>query len=106
MSRYSNTLFDQPERLDSENRRRIYDSLIDPNIPNSQLDVYVRTVFGDRLDSLAFQYYSDTTLWWIIAAANPGLRKDSVFLEPNLQLRIPTDAVRVLQLIESQNNSR
>jgi len=106
MSRYSNTLFDQPERLDSENRRRIYDSLIDPNIPNSQLDVYVRTVFGDRLDSLAFQYYSDTTLWWIIAAANPGLRKDSLFLEPNLQLRIPADPDSIIQLLQTTNQSR
>jgi phage tail protein X len=106
MSRYDNTVYTVSERFDETSRRRIYDSVIDPTIPYLETDVYVRTTFGDRLDSLAFQYYSDTTLWWIIAAANPGLRKDSVFLEPNLQLRIPTDAVRVLQLIESQNNSR
>lgn len=106
MSRYDNIVYTVSERFDTDSKRRIYDSLIDPSIPYLDTDVYVRTVFGDRLDSLAFEYYSDATLWWVIVAANPGLRKDSVFLEPNLQLRIPIDAVRVLQLLDSQNKSR
>lgn len=106
MSRYSNTVFDQPERLDVDNKRRVYDSLFDPTIPPNELDVYVRTVFGDRLDSLAFEYYSDSTLWWIIAAANPGLRKDSLFLDPNLQLRIPANPDEIIQLLQVTNQSR
>lgn len=30
-------------------------------------------VEGDRLDSLAHNYYGDPRLWWVIAQANPGL---------------------------------
>ena len=28
---------------------------------------------GDRIDTLAYQYYSDATLWWRIADANPAI---------------------------------
>lgn len=28
---------------------------------------------GERMDSIAYQYYADATLWWRIADANPEL---------------------------------
>ena len=28
---------------------------------------------GDRIDSLAYQFYTDATLWWRIAQANPEI---------------------------------
>ena len=28
---------------------------------------------GERVDSLAYQYYTDATLWWRIADANPEI---------------------------------
>ena len=41
-----------------------------PNIPLSENDIYVITTIGDRLDSLAYSYYRDSDLWWVISAAN------------------------------------
>ena len=106
MGRYTNVLFTKKEELDSINKRRYYNSLIDPTINLSVNDIYVITTIGDRLDKLAWEYYSDTSLWFIIAAANTELRKDSLYLEPGTQLRIPFDAQAVLSLYQAQNNNR
>ena len=106
MERYNNFIFSQKSNIDTDNNRRFYYSLIDPTIERQQNDIYVVCTIGDRLDLLAFQYYSDATLWWIISAANPELRKDSLYLEPGTQVRIPRDYQRVLTLFEEQNLSR
>jgi len=46
-------------------------------------------VTGDRADSIAYQYYTDPTLWWRIADANPEiLWWDD--LAPGTVLRIPS----------------
>ena len=106
MERYNNFTFTQPSTLDVENARRVYNTLIDPTIDRLQDDIYVICAIGDRLDLLAFKYYSDSTLWWIISAANPELRKDIMHLEPGTQLRIPRDYKRVLTLFQQQNLAR
>ena len=48
----------------------VYMPSILPDIPDSSADIYVATETGDRLDSLAYAFYKDSNLWWIIAAAN------------------------------------
>ena len=106
MGRYTNAYYTRNVNLDVDNKRRYYDALIDPVIPRRNDDIYVITTIGDRLDQLAWEYYSDSTLWFIIAAANSDLRKDSLYLEPGTQLRIPADAQAVLSLYQSQNTSR
>ena len=77
-----------------------------PNIPLSESDVYVITTVGDRLDNLAYSYYRDTTLWWIIAAANNNATKGALYPEPGTQLRIPTDANFVINLFNQFNQAR
>ena len=58
--------------------KRYYYPLRYPNIPLSSNDVYIITTIGDRLDSLANQFYNDVRLWWVIATANPHIvRRDS-----------------------------
>ena len=106
MGRYNNYLFAQKAKLDSNNKRRYYDSLLDPTIPLSYDDIYVVTTIGDRLDLLAWKYYTNAELWWIISAANPELRKDSLYLDPGIQLRIPAEYNTVLNLLKEQNTSR
>ena len=93
-------------KLDTTNNRRMLETIIDPDIPKSYSDSYIVTVFGDRLDLLAYKYLGDATYWWMIAAANPELRKDSVYLEPGIQIRIPSDSNKVITLIAEQNSSR
>ena len=104
MSRFVNNLYTRPVQLDVENKRRYYNSLLDPFIPKQQDDIYVITTIGDRLDLLSYQYYNDSELWFIIAAANTDLRKDSLYLEPGLQLRIPRNSQYVLSLYQTENN--
>ena len=77
-----------------------------PDIPLSETDEYVITTVGDRLDSLAYSYYLDSTLWWIIAAANNNITKGALYPEPGTQLRIPTDINSVLNLYDQFNKAR
>jgi len=77
-----------------------------PNIPLAESDVYVITTVGDRLDNLAYSYYRDTTLWWIIAAANNNATKGALYPEPGTQLRIPTDVNFVINLFNQFNQAR
>lgn len=60
-----------------------------PDIPLDITDIYVITQEGDRLDLLAQQFYNDSTLWFIISRANSNIKKNSIVLEPGVQLRIP-----------------
>jgi len=89
--------------LDSANKRRFYRALLDINIEKSVDDTYIVVSFGERLDSLAWKYYGNVDLWWIIAAANPELRKDSLYLDPGVQVRIPAEYRDVLQAYQKFN---
>lgn len=81
---------------------RYYPNVRYPEIPETDEDIYVIATVGDRYDRLAQQYYSDSSLWWIIASAN---NYDSATLvpQPGLQLRIPANIGKVLELFEEVN---
>jgi len=66
MNRYSKL-----ENLKTLEGRRYIKNAIYPDIPVSADDTYVIATIGDRYDTLAFQFYKDVSLWWIIATANP-----------------------------------
>ena len=75
-----------------------------PEIPLSSDDIYVITNFGDRLDLMANQFYGDSTLYWILATANPDeVNFGSLFLTEGTQLRIPTDINEILRSYEFKN---
>ena len=76
-----------------------------PDIPLSNEDNYVITVLGDRLDLLAFDFYGDTSFWWVIASAN-ALPGDSLYLEPGMQLRIPVDLSGIINEYKLVNATR
>ena len=86
--------------------KQVYRSKIYPNIPLRDGDVYIITETGDRLDTLAYQYFKGQTLWWIIAAANNNATNGFLFPVPGTQLRIPTDLNEVLELVEKFNQAR
>lgn len=71
----------------------VYTSILYPTIPTSDDDIYIITKETDRLDMLAYRYYSDTTMWWVIAQAN-NIR-GTFNIEPNQQIRIPMDLTAV-----------
>lgn len=77
-----------------------------PNVPLSKDDIYVITTVGDRLDSFAFAYYGDSTLWWIISMANNNITKGALYPAPGTQLRIPTDIGQIMNLYQKFNQRR
>ena len=84
--------------------REVYRPKIYPTIPLSDDDLYVATETGDRLDILAYQFYQDSSYWWIISAANPDLPKDSLYPPLGYQLRIPVfdaDIIRSLDILNA-----
>ena len=91
MYRYQNI---QIVKTDSTSDR-YYVNNIYPEIPYSENDSYVITVLGDRLDTLAFNFYGDTSLYWVIATAN-ALPGDSIYLDPGSQLRIPSNMMGII----------
>jgi len=74
-----------------------------PEIPDSDSDIYIVTNETDYLDTLAFKYYSDPTLWWIIALAN-NIGKGRMSVEGGLQLRIPTNVQNILSEYDRLNS--
>ena len=84
---------------------RYYSNNIYPDIPLSNNDSYIIAVLGDRLDLLAFDFYGDTSFWWVIASAN-SLPGDSLYVEPGMQFRIPIDLSSVINNYKIVNTIR
>ena len=96
MSRYSTT-----STIRDNNEKRRFASTIIPSLPLSPSDIYIKTTTVERLDNLAYRFYQDVSLWWIIAAAN-GLGKGSLMVPSNTALRIP-DKTNYQQILNSYN---
>ena len=101
----ANRYKDTSIRID-ENKNRYYTNTLYPEIPPSINDIYVLTQIGDRLDTLANNFYQDTSLWWIISKANPNkIRRDSLLLKPGIQIRIPNNIQVILNTFENLNKA-
>ena len=84
-------------------KKTVYGTTKYPEIPLRDSDIYVYTTIGDRYDILAQQYYKDSTMWWVIAAANPAQGFNSLALQPGQQIRIPTSTLEAEQLFNTLN---
>ena len=78
--------------IKDESGKRKRSTTIIPTIPVTENDTFIITLSAERLDKLANTFYSDSSLWWVIAAAN-GLGKGSLIVPANTKLRIPAQAV-------------
>jgi len=100
------TRYDNSNILRTSDGKPYYRGKQYPNIPLSASDLYVVTTIGDRLDYLAYTYYRDSELWWIIAAANNNATRGSLFPVPGTQLRIPANAATVINQFNKFNQAR
>tara|TARA_Y100000816_G_scaffold259636_1_gene215331 strand:+ start:256 stop:555 length:300 start_codon:yes stop_codon:yes gene_type:complete len=98
MNRYATT----PKKLDKSGIR-VYSTTYYPQIPIENSDKFVMSKVGDRIDSLAYKFYGDVTLWWIIAKAN-GI-KGKTALEPGIPLRIPGNITQIIENFINLNTS-
>ena len=95
------------EKIDTYTKNRHYVNVVYPSIPPTLDDIYIITRVGDRLDLLAHSYYGDEKLFWIISRANPDLvRRDSIYCDPGLQIRIPGNINKVINDFEGLNRVR
>ena len=85
------------------NNKLSYQTAHYPEVAPTAGDTYVITTIGDRYDILAQQYYKDSTLWWIIALANPTQAQDSYAIAPGQQIRIPGNPQQIVTAFNGLN---
>ena len=98
MARYRNTA------ISSKNNKNSFRTTIYNKVPKRDTDRYFIAQEGDRCDNLANRFYKDPDLWWIITIANPDkIRRDSFFIKPGTQIRIPIDLDSIMEDFEKVN---
>ena len=92
MSRYRNT-----KTVRDDDKILKYETTVYKKVPEANTDIYVITQSGDRLDSLANQFYGDAKLWWFIAHTN---NINTMNLETGVRLRISLDLEKAQGLLD------
>ncbi len=98
-SRYANS-----KTIKDKNGKRKLSTVILPVVPINDQDTYIITSGIERLDKLAYDFYDDATLWWIIAESN-SLPKGTLIIPANTRLRIPPKG-NIQDLISDENKQR
>ena len=98
MDRYTNIPIKK-----SPDGKQMYKTVRYPEVPRSVEDIYIYTTIGDRFDTLAQEYYEDSSLWWIISIANSTLTQNSLTPELGSQIRIPSNIAPILAEYEVIN---
>ncbi len=99
MSRYQTS-----KQLKNQKGKRRFSTVIVPPVPKTDLDTYIEVTSTDRLDKLAYEFYGDASLWWVIASSNE-LGKGTLIVEQNQILRIPS-VTTIQDLISNTNKER
>ena len=101
MNRYADI-----NKTTSKKGSQIYKTVRYPDIPRLNSDTYVFSTIGDRYDTLAQQYYGDSSLWWIISSANDFLPQDSYYIPLGIQIRIPINTGEIQAKYDLLNKLR
>lgn len=71
----------------NKNKSLVYATTIYDKVPERNDDFFIISTEGDRCDTLAFNYYGDSSLWWYIAQAN---NLNSMNIPIGTKLRVPS----------------
>jgi nucleoid-associated protein YgaU len=82
--------------------KTIYQPAYYPNIEAKEDDTYIIAKSTDRLDLIAYDFYGDSTLWWVIAMVN-NLPGDSIYPPDGSYIRIPSDISEILNRFSEEN---
>ena len=88
--------YNTPFRFFDEKGKQFYPSFTYPKIQEKLSDIYIIGSYSDRLDNLAWTYYKDPTLWWIIASAN-NIHNAPLGFEEGTILRIPQNYISIIR---------
>lgn len=80
-----------------------YETQILPDIDRQPEDIIITVDNPDRLDRIAFRYYDDAKLWWVLAAAN-NLGRGDWSVPAGTRLRIPQNLSSILNETRDINN--
>jgi len=83
----------------SYNGKNFFGTRTYPIIQPQDTDTIYITTDMDYLDYLAYKFYGDSSLWWIIAMAN-NLGSGRLSVKYGIQLRIP---VNIEQIVSQYN---
>jgi len=86
----------------STSGKDIYAPTYYPDIEYKNSDNYIIIGSTDRLDIIAFDFYGDSTLWWVLAMVN-NLEGDSMFPPLGMYLRIPLKLDELLMEYKEAN---
>jgi len=95
--------YENIEILRTELGKRYKKTIRYPKMEKTSEDKYIISIQGDRLDNLAFKYYEDSRLWWILARAN-NLGKGDMEIPIGTQLRIPHYYIEIYDEYLKLNN--
>jgi phage tail protein X len=82
--------------------KRVYKTTYYPPVPPQDTDLQIVSNEGDYLDTLAYKYYGDPTLAWIIASVN-NLGKGRFSIPIGTNLRIPVDVNQIIDQFNKAN---
>ena len=74
---------------------RVYGTTFYPKIPIKDTDVFKHFPRGTRFDKIAYDFYGDQSLWWIITLAN-GITNADVQVDPLEEYRVPKEIESIL----------
>ena len=100
MNRYE---FNKP--IIKKDKKRIQGQTIYPPIVPRSTDLYIVIRDGQRLDTIANEYYKDPSKWWIIAQAN-NITGGTLFVKAGSQIRIPQDTGKINTDLKKLNQER
>ena len=86
----------------TEEGKRYKKTIRYPKMAKESKDMYIISIQGHRLDNLAFKYYGDARLWWILARAN-YLGKGDLSVPIGAQIRIPSEHLSIIDEYNSLN---
>ena len=95
--------YEHIEILRTELGKRYKKTIRYPKMEKTPDDTYIYSIQNDRLDNLAYKYYEDARLWWILARAN-NLGKGDMAIPIGTQLRIPSDYIAIYDEYIQLNN--
>ena len=98
MDRYKHTSKKRNEKL----KHRVLKPTIYPKIPLRDSDIFIKPTDMERCEHVAYRFYGDQSLWWIIAQAN-NIHNGSVYLDSEKQIRVPQDIKSIMMDLESEN---
>jgi len=90
------------KKMDKRLKQKVLKPTIYPKIPLRDDDVYMFPDDLERCEHLAFKFYGDQSLWWIIAQAN-NIFDGSIYLDTSKQIRVPVNISGVLIDLENIN---